>query len=57
LHRLYHDVLSRWDGVTRAEWELEPIRDSLSRLRGVLAVKEGVQSPLPAADPNSPASA
>ena len=57
LHRLYHEVLSRWEGVTRSEWELEPIRDSLSRLRGVLAVKEGVQSPLPAADPNSPASA
>jgi putative two-component system response regulator len=44
LHRLYHEVLSRWEGVTRSEWELEPIRDSLSRLRRALAPKGGIQS-------------
>jgi putative two-component system response regulator len=57
LHRLYHDVLSRWDGLARSEWELEPIRQSLNRLRRALAAKGGEQSLLPTANPNLPVSA
>ncbi len=57
LHRLYHDVLSRLDGVARSEWELEPVRQSLNRLRRALAAKGAVPSLLPAANPHLPVSA
>jgi putative two-component system response regulator len=57
LHRLYHEVLSRLDGVARSEWELEPIRQSLNKLRRALAGKGGASSLRPAANPDLPVSA
>jgi response regulator RpfG family c-di-GMP phosphodiesterase len=43
-HPLDREVLSRWHELARSEWELEPIRESLSRLRHALAAKGGAQS-------------
>jgi putative two-component system response regulator len=56
-HQLDRDVLLQWHEVARSEWELEPIRRSLSKLRRALAPKGRAQSRLPTADPNLPVTA
>ena len=52
LGRLHREVFAQWHGITRSEWELEPIRQSLIKLRRALAVQGASPALRGAADPN-----